>query len=113
MSSWKRVERWFARDLGGQRVPITGRQGAERMSKDIEVPYPLWVDVKSRLSCPKSLWSWLENVVDNAPPAKIPLLILHRPHMRYGEAVVVMRYRDFKEVLRRAYGDVDSLEPSE
>lgn len=102
-SRWKRVEAAYAKRLGGARIPVTGRQGPHRMSCDISSPYPLWVDVKSRKSCPKGVWKWLENVASNAPPDKIPLLILHQPGSQYDHGVVVMRFQDFITLVRRAY----------
>ena len=105
MSRWKATERWYARQLNGERVPVTGRQGKLRVSKDIETPYPIWVDVKSRKTCPVTVWRWLENVADNAPQEMIPAVIMHRPGMRRRDGVVVIRWEDFRELLERAYGD--------
>ena len=47
MASWKRYEREIAKILGGKRIPILGREGA-----DIDVNN-LWVDCKKRQQVPK------------------------------------------------------------
>jgi hypothetical protein len=98
--------------LGGERVPVTGRQGPLRTSTDIDSPYPIWVDVKSRKQCPVSLWKWYRNVSDNAPPGKIPIVVLHRPHMEYNDSLVVMSIRDFIRIMEEAYGKCHHAAPS-
>lgn len=47
MASWKRYEREIAKALGGERIPILGREGA-----DIDVNN-LWIDCKKRQQVPK------------------------------------------------------------
>lgn len=44
MSNWKETELKVAKLFGGKRIPVNG--GHDR---DIDIPHPLWMDVKSRV----------------------------------------------------------------
>lgn len=101
---WKAVERWMASFFGGKRIPVTGRQGKDRESKDIATPYPHTVDVKSRKVIPKYLYQWLGNL-QAVCGANHPVVILHRPGTEYKTALVLLNITDYKELLVKAYGN--------
>ena len=92
MSTWKAVERSIARLIGGERVPVTGRQRGS--APDIEHDF-LSVEVKHR----KSLPSWLHEAMNQAQASKrgdqLPVVILHGKNMEYRNSMVLVRLDDF------------------
>ena len=97
MKDWKACERRIARLLGGQRVPVTGRQRGD--TPDIEHA-ALSIEVKSR----KSLPTWLLDALNQAQAAskdgkKMPVVVLHQDHAPYTESVVVLKLKDFADHL--------------
>ena len=95
MSTWKHVERKIAALLGGERVPITGRQRGS--APDIEHPW-LSLEVKHRTSLP----SWLLDAHDQAVKSKrseshLPVVVIHPKGKRYEESLVVLNFADFVE----------------
>lgn len=96
---WKRVERELASRMGGSRIPLLGREGS-----DLDVPY-LYVEVKSRKSIAPYLWNdYLAQILQGAAVAgtdKIPAIALHRPGMKYKDALVCIRAGDWEELVRR------------
>ena len=105
MARWKRAEREIARRLGGVRIPLLGRQGS-----DLDVPY-LFVEVKSRDRIAPYLWNeFLAQILEGKEVAgddRIPAIALHRPGMRYDDALVCIRAGDWKRLvaLIREEGD--------
>jgi hypothetical protein len=87
MTDWKSVERRLARELGGERVGILGREDVrhERLS----------VEVKTRRALPRFLVSCYGQAVDNARAGKIPLLILKEKGKRYQDCLCILRLGDF------------------
>ena len=98
MSTWKLVERKIAAILGGERVPVSGRQRGS--APDIEHSH-LSIEVKHR----KSLPSWIHDAMDQAQASKrgeqLPVVILHGKNMEYRNSMVLVRLDDFCEW----YGD--------
>ena len=97
MKDWKACERRVAELLGGQRIPITGRQRGD--TPDIEHE-ALSIEVKSR----KSLPAWLLDALNQAQAAskdgkKMPVVVLHQDHAPYAHSLVVLELKDFADYL--------------
>ncbi len=100
MKDWKACERRIAELLGGQRIPVTGRQRGE--TPDIEHE-ALSIEVKSR----KSLPAWLLDALNQAQAAskedkKIPVVVLHQDHAPYAHSLVVLKLKDFADHLKES-----------
>ena len=93
-ATWKAAERRVARDLGGQRIPVTG---IGRDAADVVTPL-FHVQVKLRNSLPSWLWGWLSGIRMDAEAGKIGILVLKRPRECDREALVVMSYGDFVDL---------------
>lgn len=111
---WKSVERRIAKYLGGERVPVTGRQRGS--APDIKHNW-LSIEVKQRDKLPE----WIHEAMDQAEKSAIwdvpsvegttmvsslasalqrkqlPVSILHQTGNRIEDAYVVMRLKDFRE----------------
>lgn len=95
MSRWKAVERRLARDVGTERIPVTG---LDRDGADFEDGIACY-QAKSRRSLPVWLWRWLAGIVSTATAkGKTGVLVLHQPGQDRGEALVVLRWRDWREL---------------
>lgn len=96
MRSWKLCERRIAEELGGRRVPVSGRARGD--APDVEHP-TLSIEVKSRRRLP----AWIENAVSQAEvaaePPQLPVAVLHQDGRRYQDALVVLRLKDFDKRL--------------
>ncbi len=97
MKDWKTCERRVAGLLGGQRVPVTGRQRGD--TPDIEHE-ALSIEVKSR----KSLPIWLLDALNQARAAsengKLPVVVLHQDRTPYRDSLIVLRIEDFTGYLK-------------
>jgi hypothetical protein len=97
VKDWKACERRIAKLLGGQRIPVTGRQRGD--TPDIEHA-ALSIEVKSR----KSLPGWLLKALSQAQAAskdgkKMPVVVLHQDHAPYAHSLVVLKLKDFADHL--------------
>lgn len=95
MTTWKAVERAIAAKLGGERVPITGRQRGS--APDIAHEW-LGVEVKHR----KRLPDWMHDAMAQAVACsdnewKLPIVVLHEKNQRHDDDYVVVRLGDFVE----------------
>lgn len=97
---WKAVELRFAKRLGGERVPVTGR--TRGWAPDIRHPW-LAVEVKSRKSQLVVIREMLDQAVKAAEWYKhrgegerLPLGIYHVIGTRDENAYVFMRFKDFE-----------------
>ena len=98
MKDWKQAERRIAEILGGQHIPVTGRQRGD--TPDIEHA-ALSIEVKSR----KSLPAWLLDALNQAQAAskdgkKMPVVVLHQDHAPYAHSLVVLKLKDFADHLK-------------
>lgn len=94
--TWKSYERRIAADLGGRRIPVTG---IDRAGADVECAM-FNVQCKLRKTIPDWLFSWLGGIVATAQAQnKIGILILKQPRMRDTEAVVILRYQDWLDIV--------------
>ena len=98
---WKAAERRMARDVGCERIPVTGeRNGADFV--DGVACYQL----KVRRAIPGWLWEWLVGIQANAQRSgKAGVLVLKKPRQRDEEAVVVLSWRDWCDLHGTPKGD--------
>ena len=87
MTAWKRAERRVAADLGGVRVPVTGRSRGD--APDIAHDR-LALEVKHRASLPAWLTGALEQARASRRDGRIPVAVLHASGTRYGDALCVV-----------------------
>ncbi len=91
---WKRTERRIAAELGGQRVPVTGRSRGD--APDIEHDR-FSIEVKERQALP----GWLHDSMAQAVAAvaaatgdRIPVAVLHERGQKYRDCYALIRLAD-------------------
>src|SRR5260221_2144964 len=92
---WKQFGRRASRDMGVERQPVTGeRDGADN------APHPMFCfQFKLRRMIPSWLFAWLGGIVATAARHnKIGVLVLKAPRMEDGDAVVLVRWRDWVDL---------------
>jgi hypothetical protein len=90
-SSWKASERRMARDVGTERIPVTGERNGSDFT-DTLACYQL----KVRRMLPAWLWAWLGGIQGTAAKqGRIGVLVLRVPRMRDEDALVVLSWRDW------------------
>lgn len=92
---WKAFERRLAKDVGTQRIPVTGeRDGAD---------FADWLFVyqaKKRKQFPTYVASWIESIEQAAARhGSIAVVVMQRPHHPDDDAVVAMSWRSWKRLL--------------
>jgi hypothetical protein len=106
MSAWKRTERKIASIIGGERVPVTGRQRGD--VPDIRHDW-LSVECKHRRSVPQ----WLQEALQQAQAAvrgdQLPIAVIHPHGARHSDDLVVMRLGDFRD----HFGPVPAVAPAD
>lgn len=92
--AWKRTERRIAELLGGERVPITGRQRGS--APDVKHGW-LSIEVKHRNVVP----NWLHEAMDQAQLSKrgdqLPIVVLHQCGCGHLDDYCIIRLGDFLE----------------
>ncbi len=91
----------MAADLLGKRIPVTGidRDGADVVTELFHV------QVELRKMIPAWLGCWLAGICGTAQDAgKVGILILRKPRQESSEALVVMRYGDFVDLMGKPAG---------
>ncbi len=94
---WKRFERALARDVGTERIPVTG----ERDGADFETGLFVYSAKQREGQFPRTIASWLDRVVAKArrrTPAKVGVLVVQRPRHRRSDALVVLTWTDWREL---------------
>lgn len=93
-AQWKRTERRVATELGGRRVPVTGRGRGD--APDIQHPW-LCPEVKHRRKLP----DWLHEAMSQARAAatseQLPIVVLHQSGQRHKDDLVMIRLSDFRD----------------
>jgi hypothetical protein len=91
---WKRAERQHARDVGTERIPVTGeRDGADFVSG------PFAYQLKVRKVIPAWIGAWLGGICAMAARSnRTGVLVLNRPHRPRRAALVVLRWSDWVEL---------------
>ena len=97
--AWKRDESEIARLLGGERVPVTGRQRG--YAPDVQHRW-LAIEVKSFASLPQRVADAMDQAEKAAAWAKrreqrdkLPIAVIHGKSTHRGNSLVVMRLDDF------------------
>lgn len=92
--SWKATERRMARDVGTERIPVTG----EREGADFEDHIACY-QLKVRRMIPGWMWSWLAGIQATATrKGRIGVLVLKRPGERDEASIVILSWRDWVEL---------------
>lgn len=96
--TWKNIERKVAALLGGERVPVTGRQRGSAP----DVQHELFsVEVKHR----KQLPDWLLDAMNQAEASRregqTPLVILHEKGQPVPKSLAIFRLSDIIELYKR------------
>lgn len=92
-AAWKRTERAVARQLGGRRVPVTGRARGD--VPDVEHDL-LAIEVKHWARLPTRVVQALEQAEAAARSEQLPVAVIHGAGERMDKALVVMRLEDFR-----------------
>lgn len=94
MPNWKRAERRVAKAVGGERRPVRGRGEPDVVAPGLDL------EVKYRRALPR----WLKEAVEQASgrrrSLKAAVLLERGKHI--DSALVVMKMREFRRLLRRA-----------
>lgn len=94
MKDWKQAERRIASMLGGERIPVSGRQRG--YAPDILHPR-LSVEVKSRSKLPDWIEEGMRQAESSSKKGRVPVCVLHQDRRPYDEAVVLVRLKDFAD----------------
>lgn len=107
--SWKAFERRCARDVGTERIPVTG----ERAGADFEDDAACY-QAKLGRGMPAYLRVWLSGIVEagaKRSPAKCGVVVWKPKGARDEDALVLLSWRDFL-ALRRGAGTTDDVSPA-
>jgi len=88
---WKTTERAIAKALGGKRVPVNGRAGA-----DVSHPW-LAIEVKHRQSIPGWLNAAMSQAKASANPSQLPVAVVHEAGAHHAKDLVVIQLSQFCE----------------
>ena len=101
---WKQAERNHARDVGSERIPVTGeRHGADFV--DGLFAYQL----KVRKVIPAWIFEWLRGICTTAETTdRIGVLVMNQPRKPRREALVVVRWGDWVDLHGPEKGDHDA-----
>jgi hypothetical protein len=112
--AWKRDESEIARLLGGERVPVTGRQRGYQ--PDVQHPW-LAIEVKSFASLPQRVADAMDQAEKAAAYAKrrdqgdkLPVAVIHGKSTHRGNSLVVIRLDDFLDWFGGQIGVSDARE---
>lgn len=97
MKDWKQAERRIAGMLGGERVPVTGRQRGA--TPDVEHPV-LSIEVKARETLPAWLLDALEQARAASGGGRLPVAVLHQDRKPYRDALCVLRLEDLATLVK-------------
>ena len=92
--TWKRLELRLARDLGTERIPVTG----ERDGADFKAG-PFLYQAKLGRRFPVYLRSWLSGIVASAERSgRVGVVVWREKGTRDAEALVCLRWRDWVDL---------------
>lgn len=94
--SWKRTEREVAKRLGGERVPVTGRQRGD--VPDIDHPL-LSIEVKHWAALPVKLVDAMDQARKASRDGRVPVAVLHVGGGRYDDALCILRLADLAALI--------------
>lgn len=94
---WKKFERELARDMGTERIPVTG----ERNGADFETPM-FRFQAKRRKDCmPQEILRWIDEAQLAAVAegkGRVPVVVIQRRGCNRREAVVLLRWADWRDL---------------
>jgi len=90
--AWKAAERRIAREIGGERVGILGREDVRHDRLSIEV--------KTRRELPRFLVKAYGQAAGNARAGKLPLLVLKETGKRFEDCLCILSLGDFLELCK-------------
>ena len=94
-TAWKAHERRTAQALGGQRAGATGRDNADIVGNE-----RLTIECKERKALPQWLKDAVHQVLGYAENTDtLPIVVIHELGARGDNDLVVMRRKDFVELL--------------
>jgi len=97
---WKNVERRVAKEIGGVRNPVSGRQRGEK--GDVESD-KFNIEVKAwDKTLPKYLMDMLDQArqaVEQSGKDQIPLVRYHTKHKRGDDDIVLIEWKHFKRLI--------------
>ena len=98
---WKAIERWWAKILGGVRIPVTGRHSADVP----DIAHPYWaIEVKYSNSPPARILKGLQQAKKAAEPRSGLIPVLCQSYHVKGERdlrhMVSMEAEDWLELAR-------------
>jgi hypothetical protein len=102
---WKDTERYIAKVLGGQRIPVNSTSG---VACDVSTPL-MSVEVKERVKIPIFLSKTVQQAETNCEKGKIATVVLHEKGKGHDKDLVIMRLRDFCDL----YGKATVIEVAE
>lgn len=98
--NWKAYERKTAKEIGGERNPVTGRSRGDK--GDVE-SNTLNIEVKCwDKNLPKYLMDMIdqaEKSVEKSPKDQLPLVRYHTKYKRGDEDIVLIKWKHFKRLL--------------
>lgn len=97
MPDWKRTERKIADRLGGKRVPVTGRARGD--APDIAHDR-FALEVKHRRLLPAWLSDAMAQAIASCSGRRIPVVILHQHGHHHDNDFVVLRFKDFLDIVK-------------
>ncbi len=100
---WKRTERRIAAELGGQRVPVTGRSRGD--APDIAHDR-FGIEIKERGAVPAWLHDAMAQAVAAATGDRIPVAVLHERGQKYRDCYALIRLADLAALA--SGGDLDT-----
>lgn len=95
---WKNTERKVAKILGGERVPVSGRQRG--FSADVKHDR-LSIEVKDREKLPAWLYDAMEQAEMSAHDGQIPTVILHEKGQKYEDCLTLVRLSSIIEMINK------------
>ena len=96
-SRWKSTERTVAKKLGGERVPVSGRQRGAAPDCT-SAGGLLSVEVKDRKALPKWISEAMEQAIAGQRENQIPIVVLHERGMRANDNLVMIRLGDWVDL---------------
>ena len=88
---WKQFERRCARDVGTERIAVTGeRHGADASNEMFAFQFKL------RRVLPAYLWEWLSGIRGSAQrTGKVGVLVVKKPRQKDVDALVILSWGDW------------------
>ena len=92
-STWQRHERHVAAAVGGARTGNTGNAGADVLTAGWSIECKSWRRLPARVTAA------LQQAERSAAGGRVAVAVLHEVGQRHDADLVVMRWRDFEELL--------------